>query len=403
MAKRRDSMPDLPVDRALQWGDIDRTGQKAFENDQREAGMMRSNHEGVLEKARSAPDNPQSQKRVARLQNVGPYLKDRPMTLRGASSRRVDHFENGMRRSSEEGVDSGAGWYFGHHESLAGSGEEHGYSGDTAIRAGTIMSPLNSPTNERAALGALAAKSRGAEYSDSDLRRGGTKRNISRAQGMLDEQLTFSPHGGSKPEGHVGGPKIHSYMSATVDAVPGTAEHDEYMQRASHVSQVLNGQQISGQQYLDVTGKRDSTEGILSPTRNTAEDSWMNAISTGQRIEGTIPGTKQNVAKAVADDDSVIKRPKGDAYPGEPRVGRMDVLHAWNNEATVRAAATMGRRTGLVNDQGQSMVPSVLMQEVAWTEARRVANKDPEYEAPKEPKSKLDKDGQIPGQRSWNI
>lgn len=382
MAKQRDSMPPLPTDRALQWGDIDRPGQKSFEADQREAGMMKTNSGAALESARKAPDNYQNQKRVAKLENVGPYLKDRPMTLRGAAARRVSHFTGGMQRSAEEGTDTGAGWYFGHHQELAGRGAAHDFDTEASIKAGTVMSPLNSPTNERAALGALAASIKGAPHDPKDLRRGGPNINRERARGMLAGDLEFSPHGGTKPEGHVGGPKIHSYMSATMDAVPDTSHHDEYMQRASHVREVLTGKQIPGQQYMDVTGEKDSTEGILSPTRNTAEDSWMNAISTGQRMEGTVPGTRANVAKSMADDKSVIQRPKGDAYPGDPRVSRNDLLHAWNNEATVRAAATVGRQTGLVNDQGQSMVPSVLMQEVSWTEARRVANKDPDYTPP---------------------
>ena len=61
------------------------------------------------------------------------------------------------------------------------------------------------------------------------------------------------------------------------------------------------------------------------------------------------------------------------------QVGPSAALHAYNNEATIRAARSAGKALGVTDSQGESNLPSVAMQEVSWTEARRVAGKDPDY------------------------
>src|SRR5690606_23288959 len=116
-----------------------------------------------------------------------------------------------------------------------------------------------------------------------------------------------------------------------------------------------------------------------------AEDTWMNTISYGQTLDVAVGAKgRTNVGKTIGSDKGLaLDIPKKDSsgvsvHPN-PKVGSSGALHAFNNEATSRAAARAGRSLGVTDSQGRSNLPSVAMQEVSWTEARRRANKDPEY------------------------
>jgi hypothetical protein len=103
----------------------------------------------------------------------------------------------------------------------------------------------------------------------------------------------------------------------------------------------------------------------------------MNSLTFGQDYGTTVGST--NVGKAAASDkklslDISVKHEGTSAHPAGP-VDSQALLHSWNNEATVRAARQIGEKTGVEN------FPSVAMQEISWTEARRQAGKDPEYNA----------------------
>jgi hypothetical protein len=56
-------------------------------------------------------------------------------------------------------------------------------------------------------------------------------------------------------------------------------------------------------------------------------------------------------------------------------------MHAWQNEATQRAARTLSRRSG-------EIVPSIGVQAGGWTEARRQAGKAIEEQPKKQVKRK---------------
>jgi hypothetical protein len=171
----------------------------------------------------------------------------------------------------------------------------------------------------------------------------------------------------------------------------------EYMERARLLHGMVTGEIAPGQMSFDFTGLRDSREGILDPRRTTAEDSWMHAITMGQELAPNDRGV--SVGKTVASEKIATEVPNapwdqehggrennvataGRAADGKP-VSASHRAHIFNNESTVRAAGRIGRQYGLTDDEGRSLVPSVLMQEVAWTEARRVAEADPQYNAQK--------------------
>ena len=375
---------DVPQDRALQYSDLDREGQGAARNIMRDQGAIKSRLGERKATAQAAADNPannattqhKSTILARKLGEAETYAQDRPVTLPGATNRRVEHFQNGVRRAAAEGIDSGAGWYFEHHREIAASAAAHGETSARAITAATSMSPQNSPENERAAVNALMAQRAGNPHDPKDLGRAGTSTNMAKAVHHLDT--------GEDPINPSSSPKVHSYREATLHARPGTPEHYEYLGRIDQATRVITGQHDPGQQRMDLHGLAHSTEGILSPTRNTAEDTWMNAITYGQDLDTTLPGTRTNVGKFLASDKGLaLDVPKRDAagtsvHPSG-QVGSAAVLHAYNNEATVRAARRIGESTGVVDHRGRSVFPAVAVQEVAWTEARRRAGKDPAY------------------------
>jgi len=178
--------------------------------------------------------------------------------------------------------------------------------------------------------------------------------------------------------------KVWSYHEAIKNAKPGTAVHEEYLTRAQTALH-----EMPGQQTMDLYGIRHSTEGILNPKGHTAEDTWMNAVSSGQQMEGLSAGRHVvSPAKVVGSEKSIVTVPKTGIVKGEkvpihpsPHVTGEGIRHAWNNDATIRAAEQLSKATDV-------QVPSVLAQETSWTEARRVAGKDEEY-APRNPKKTL--------------
>lgn len=377
----------VPTDRALQFSDLDRPGRAALQGVMRDQGAVRSRLDARVDQLGRAATNPsnnattqvKSAKNAGKLSEIAPHVVDKPVTLQGAASRRVSHFVAGIERSAAEGVSSGGGWYFDHHRDIAGMAAQHGVPTDRAITAAAAMSPMNSPDNEKKAVGGLMRQMSGESgpHIDRLIQAGGTKTNIAKAQEHLE--------GGPDPLNPHSAPKVHSYRGASVNAVPGGAVEEEYRTRVGHAEKVVTGQIHPGQQRMDLFGLRDSHEGILNPRGNTAEDTWMNTISYGQDLATSIGrGGRTNVAKTVGSDKGLAldipkKDSTGTSVHPSPLVGSSGALHSFNNEATIRAARQAGKALGVTDSQGRSNLPSVAMQEVSWTEARRVAGKDPEY------------------------
>ena len=116
----------------------------------------------------------------------------------------------------------------------------------------------------------------------------------------------------------------------------------------------------------------------MSNRATTAEDTWMNSITVGQKNH-TLPGSSTNVMKTAGSDAlGYVTGKKHDGVSVDPdsRVGPSAVQHAYNNAATQRASVTLHRRYGL-----DYTVPAVATQESAWLEARREGGKDPIHNA----------------------
>ena len=361
---------------------------------------------------------------------------DEPMTLEKASSNRVTLARAGSQRALSEGVASGSEWYFEHHAKLAAVAHDTGIHKDRVIAASASMSPQNSPDQEYAAVHALAhahSDSRAsvtvrpgaaaalnnpdlAEYEGKSMHpsrftpetlaslsepgarahvdtqgldleevsKGGVKSQVAKAIGVLRGDI--APESAINPRTS---PKVWSYHQNIREAVPGSPEHMEFKARMHNVTT-----QIPGQQRLDITGMKDTTTGILSPTGPSAEDSWMHAISTGQPLAAVkVPGrtgraSTQSPAKFVVGEgggvnekalsNRITRRDKaGNEISHRPIVKgatTSGLEHAWSNKATIMAAETMGAPHG-------EHMPVVGMQTLAWHEGRRQAGRDADYEA----------------------
>lgn len=438
MAKEKQKAPD---DRPLQYSDLSKEGRKVADAQMDNTGKAKSNAVVARSSLESTRDRglasgTASGKRTAKkaeqklnaLDAVEPRLKDITVTLTKAANRRTKLVRAGASRASRESPDglgggsrlraAGVGWYFDHRADLNKIAAEHGIHEDAIITASAVMSPQNPPENEKAAVAALAhlhannpmltfsdtaqkhlgvgASARFNDLTDEqaanvgtaelrdhidgvdksvlvDYAKGGTKENVAKAVGVLrgtvDADNAIDPHSS---------PKVWSYRDSIRKSRPGTAEHEEYLGRADNALF-----QIKGQGRLDLFGLANSTEGILDPRKTTAEDTWQGAISTGQQLESVkVPGNKHghSPAKFVSSEkpytDQVSKTGMVDGKKvsaiADPRVGREGMVHAWHNEATIRSAAQLSKESG-------EIIPSVMAQEVGWTEARRVAGKDDSY------------------------
>lgn len=386
--------------------------------------------------------------RVSSLETVGPHLQDKPMTLQGAASARVKLVHQGAARAREAGGGDlgGADWYFKHHELIRQAGRQHGFSPHEAITATTALSPLNTPETERpagaaamkltaephtvnvtpglhtatkgrikdmtksweaagrgkvpplprgeskiedlhpvhvAAIGSVNAKMRNkgqpvqTSAPEAFTALGATRLSDQAAgsmghlRGDIPESEVISPHGG---------PKVWSYKESTKAAVPGSAEHGEFTTRLHHF---IHGDPHQG--VLDLWGLRHSDQGILSPEHHTAEDTWMQSISTRQ-TPLNVPGSRGHgvsVAKMAGSDpklaaaDAMRKAsPTSEAtVANDPRLTGTGIAHALNNKATRMAANKVKIQMGAET----ANMPAVAVQAMSWTEQRRQADKDPEY------------------------
>lgn len=170
-------------------------------------------------------------------------------------------------------------------------------------------------------------------------------------------------------------PKTWSFKQNKESATPGT--RDEYEARASHLGNVIRGEIHGGQQMFDFNGLRQSNEGILSDTGHTTEDSWMRSADLSPLVPREYPDKKALGELNVSGKTHVINGKKI-TVSSNPDVGAQSVIHAYGNEATTRASKLLQEKHGV-----DFTIPATLVQEVAWSSARRndYKEKSPEFKA----------------------
>lgn len=396
----------------LQWNDLTPQTRRVVSSNVRESGMAASNiGEDIAREAAGEVDPGRTEERRKKagvvkrsLEAIQPHMQDIPITLQGAAGARTNLFNQAESRAADESLTRprGYGWYFEHRAELERTAKASGFDTQRVVSASAVMSPSNSPDNEKAAIDALArlhsenpelkfgrkaqrklgvgesARVRDltpeqvAGIGDPKIRkhidagghdlqqvaRGGTRGNTRSAVEILRGDKTIddilSPTSAAK---------VRSYEHNIQSAHPGGVQ-DEYMAR-------YEDRRNPAQERLDLFGMKDSQEGILSSTGHTAEDTWMNAISSRQELKPPA-GTRSSPAKihfSQTDEYGLRKRSStGERAEVDPSVSGGALRHAFNNKATQMAARAAG-------------LPSVAMQEVAWTEARIQAGKDPLYAA----------------------
>jgi hypothetical protein len=420
-AKKKAKGPKLtapPAGRALQMSDLTAREKQVANENMADWGKQKSKVEGYrtsLEKG-SAQDK---DKKLRTLEIVAPSLTDANVTPTTAANRRVNLMSQGAERVQRDAKrsgtgsqtrDVGAGWYFSHHGDLANISQSTGVDKDLVITASSVMSPRNSPDNEKSAVASLThlhstnptlsfsdtaqkhlglrsasvkysglTSTQAAQLGNPDLRnhisgvdvsvlegqaKGGSHDQVGKAidvlRGNIHHTEAIDPHTS---------PKVWSYHHNIKQSVPGTDTHQEYLTRADVA--LFN----PNQGRLDLWGLKDSKEGALNPKGHTASDTWEGAISSGQQLESVGKSrTRTSPAKVVASDSpytpSAKKGTKGTI--GTAEVSPEMVTHAWHNDANIRAGAKMSARSG-------ETIPATLPQETGWTEARRIAGKDPAY------------------------
>lgn len=419
-------MPDTTNRReVLQWQEVSGESRVGLNAQMRSLGGAASGVEqqrAKLEEVRERPGNSATTQLKAerRLSTLGSMseagvFKDRPITHSNAAAARVSLVHAGAERARTEGTDPGHQWYFQHHQKLSTVADATGVDKHRVIAASAVMSPQNNPEQELAAVSALSMAhsnpnasitvSKEAAQRDTSLRdfvgrethpsafsadqiaslssvdvrqhvetkgvdlnsvaKGGVKGNISKAVGVLRGDI---PHEDAiNPDTS---PKVWSYHNNIAKSEWGTPEHEEFARRMRSATGMDQGQGT----FNLFPELNTSTKGPLDPTGHTAEDTWQQAISTGQQLASVeIPGRvgrahKQSPAKFTVGEGGAANQKNLRAVPGLPGVGDSVLMHTWQNRATQLAAGRMSRASG-------EIVPAIGVQAGGWTEGRRQAGK----------------------------
>lgn len=343
--------------------------------------------------------------RASRLEEASRATSPDPVSLDQAAANRVKYVERSATDLRMPGEHmAGLGWYYNAHQEITNAVGYHPKATDVS----SALSPGTNPESERAsARGLIEAHANGSINFTPTLTKTLRKSGADVPQHMERQSVPFRdlpasmiPHlvnpgnakhveknssgvpwsdikrvalpntitkahqilTGEVSEAHspTGAPKTWSYAHNIASSVPGTDEHFEYMLRGADLASKIRGENIPGQQMFDYVNLRDSNEGRLSNTSHTAEDSWQQAITSD------LPEPK--LMKAAGDVAVTAKAHDGVSVSPDPRVGAASLRHAWENEATSRAAQQMQHKY-----LTEYTVPSMMIQETGWTGVRRHA------------------------------
>jgi len=270
----------------LQWDDLNSGQRRVVSDNIRTAGEQMPQRVATgIEKAK-ASSNKNASQTVSTLRGIAPHVRSEPVTMQRAANNRQRLYQDALVRQQGAGhpenvTPEGSDWYFEHHARIAQSADRHGFPPAWAHAGSAVMSPQNSPENERAAIKALmdahatgrvhvtpdvhqhlasqgidvsehlgktvhatdlpvgslahlsSAAIRSRVSTDVDLRgvaRGGTKSNIAKA-----EQVILGEVGPKEAvvnrAGAISGSKVASYAHVISEAKPGSATHVEFMGR----------------------------------------------------------------------------------------------------------------------------------------------------------------------------
>jgi hypothetical protein len=424
---KRTPLVQPPADKALQFTDMPGKSQRNLSSQVRKLGNQKTDIKNQQARLQRAADNPQSsektrtkaRQRLTSQSALAATLVNAPITHESAAANRVGLVERGNERSVREGTNAGHGWYFEHHKKLADVAAATGNDRYKVIAASAVMSPQNNPEQELSAVTALTRmhadpKARIkvpeaalahpdapsslrdwvgksvhpsklspielAHISTASLRssvktkgdvdlgsvsKGGVKGNVIKAidvlRGNTPVEKAIDPRSS---------PKVWSYHHNIASSVYGSPEHTEFAERMH----TTTGREVSGQTRMDLFGLKSATHGPLDPRGPTAEDTWQQAISTGQQLKAiNIPGRQgraalQSPAKFSVGEGGSANQKMLRSVPGMVKTGVSALMHAWQNRATHLAAETLSHRTG-------EIIPAIGVQAGGWTEGRREAGK----------------------------
>ena len=448
----------VPQGRPLRDEDLSPENRKAAREIWADQGNMKTKLNETISAAsksvRAHPNAVAAQKRRAETAQTlldSGKIKDKPITMSGAVAHRVKllHESTAAARSEGNSAPPGTAWYWEHAKAIEDAGKQYGFDRETAIRATTPLSAQNPPETERktgAALmdivanqdrhtvelpadlhAAVSAKSKtlgGAALPESMKGKVVTASNLSAQQlsalaavsvdhekkgKTVNTTMDLSAIRGARAPVPVANsieylrgersaeslvdplsaPKVASYTANTLEAHHDNPEYHEYYTRVHHLT---HGDPNQG--VMDLWGLRHSNEGMLSADRDTAEDSWMQAINTRQPLESI---GRTSPAKFAASDPQIAdpgKATKTSPVTGETahpsgQVSAAAVIHSQSNKATRLAAARVPVQMG----DETTHLPAPVMQELPWMRARIIAGKAPELNPPKAAKSAKAKPG----------
>lgn len=456
--------------RALQWSDLKAPQRKIVSDNIREVGanlpdIARQSAE-TLHRTHERTGNKQAKVKAESAEAVAEHLQSKPVSLQTAANSRQRLYNRGVEDRAAANPDdphqvipTGAGWYFEHHREIAATAEQHGFNRDRAIAASGVMSPQNSPENERAAVGAImdayanrkvhvdenvhdhlaqqgidvsdhlgktvllgdlptgsvahlsTSGFRDTVQTDADLKnvaRGGTKQNIIRAEKVL----TGETHPDEAVDPH-SAPKVWSYVHNTRQAVPDSPLHVEYMGRVHQDALVRRGHIDKEQQALDLYGFQAQEargelphDSLLSSESHTVEDTWQNSATFDQPKTSyrTGPASKPASTFKAAGSLPETYPVRGVKTRTNEETGKRESAHPdarIGNPALTHAfnnRATQKASEQLSRESG-STVPPVAVQEVGWVQMRKDAGKDPAFNAEQRSAPKADAlEGHIRGQ-----